>query len=359
MDLKKIRSEVQKLSAMVEGWHSPEDITTLERDLALEKLRMLYDQVCFVETSAATLTVREEPLEAIPVIINLDDVFSVEQPVVVEQPIVAEPAPAAEIPAEPVVETTSVEPIFEEMVVETVEAEEVVLEEAPVEEAPAESVRKSVIGSLFGVEDLDTGHRRKQRVIMSLYDPEPSAPVAKPAPVKEPVSEYVADEPFEMKPLAEESTALQPEELAEQAVTDFEEQTVAEGFSDEELDDDEGVFEEVTISAPPSGAVLGEVINHDVQTLSDTLAAPRDMASELRRREPVTDLRRVIGINDKFLMIHDLFGGESREYEQAIDALNDFEDLDDCMIFIAENYAWNPNSDGAKLLMELLERKFV
>ena len=34
-------------------------------------------------------------------------------------------------------------------------------------------------------------------------------------------------------------------------------------------------------------------------------------------------------------------------------------DFDDCMIFIAENYAWNANSDGAKFLMELLERKFA
>ena len=28
------------------------------------------------------------------------------------------------------------------------------------------------------------------------------------------------------------------------------------------------------------------------------------------------------------------------------------------MIYIAEHFAWNPNSDGAKLMMELLERKF-
>ena len=39
--------------------------------------------------------------------------------------------------------------------------------------------------------------------------------------------------------------------------------------------------------------------------------------------------------------------------------LNDCADFDDCMIYIAENYAWNPNSDGVKLLMDLLERKFA
>ena len=63
--------------------------------------------------------------------------------------------------------------------------------------------------------------------------------------------------------------------------------------------------------------------------------------------EPVTDLRRAIGINDKFLLIRDLFGGDGEAfYEQAIGTLNDCADFDDCMIYIAENYAWNPNSDG-------------
>ena len=105
--------------------------------------------------------------------------------------------------------------------------------------------------------------------------------------------------------------------------------------------------------------MLGEVINHDVQTLADTIVPPRDMASELRRSEPVTDLRKAIGLNDRFLLIRDLFGGDGDAYEQAIEALNGCGDFDDCMIFIAEHYAWNPNSDGAKLMMELLERKFA
>ena len=109
----------------------------------------------------------------------------------------------------------------------------------------------------------------------------------------------------------------------------------------------------------PAGAVLGEVINPHVQTLADTIAPPRDMASEILHNEPITDLRQAIGLNDKFLLIRDLFGGDGAAFERAIETLNGFDDLDDCMIFIAEHYAWNPNSDGAKLLMELLERKFA
>lgn len=111
--------------------------------------------------------------------------------------------------------------------------------------------------------------------------------------------------------------------------------------------------------AAEGGAVLGEVINHDVRTLADTIAPPRDMASEIARSEPVTDLRRAIGINDRFLMIRDLFGGDADAYEQAITELDGFHDLDECMIYIAENFAWNSSSDGARFLMELLERKYA
>lgn len=111
--------------------------------------------------------------------------------------------------------------------------------------------------------------------------------------------------------------------------------------------------------AAEGGVVLGEVINHDVRTLADTIAPPRDMAAEIARSEPVTDLRRAIGINDRFLMIRDLFGGDADAYEQAITELDGFHDLDECMIYIAENFAWNSSSDGARFLMELLERKYA
>ena len=54
----------------------------------------------------------------------------------------------------------------------------------------------------------------------------------------------------------------------------------------------------------------------------------------MSRPEPVTDLRRAIGINDRFPLIRDLFGGDGAAYEAAIDALNGFDNLDDCVIYM-------------------------
>lgn len=106
-----------------------------------------------------------------------------------------------------------------------------------------------------------------------------------------------------------------------------------------------------------SQQVLADVIGQGVQTLADRIAAPLERGATLAAGEPVDELRGAIGVNDRFLLIRDLFAGDAAAYERAIDRLEEFDDLDDCMIHIAENYAWNPNSDGARLLTDLLERK--
>lgn len=106
-----------------------------------------------------------------------------------------------------------------------------------------------------------------------------------------------------------------------------------------------------------SQQVLADVIGQGVQTLADRIAVPLERGATLAAGEPVDELRGAIGVNDRFLLIRDLFAGDAAAYERAIDRLEEFDDLDDCMIHIAENYAWNPNSDGARLLTDLLERK--
>lgn len=459
MDLKTIQGELQQLSELVEGWVQADDVPALERDLALEKLRSVYDKVRFGASEPAAETPAGEEDTAVAEVIDLGDVLSLdpfageEEPELEPEP--AEPAAEEAIPEsgpEPVMDSEPVaepEPVMEpEPVVEPVaesEAEpepepEFVAGPAPAEPAPAEAVlaepalvelepvaepsgefvpepfsaepepesnpepeleqqpqsdpqpvaaaepasepeeesEKShyVAPTLFGLEEETIRHRNKQRVIMSLYDPavetparpEPApkpapAPAEAPAPapvVETPAPEVGAPVPAEVSAPEPEVAAGKPAAVPEVSAAAPEFRKPVFGTVPEPEEEDEPGFEEITLEpAAPAGTVLGDIINHDVQTLADTLAAPRDRASELRRSEPVTDLRRAIGINDKFLLIRDLFGGDGEAYEKAIGVLNDCADFDDCMIYIAENYAWNPNSDGVKLLMDLLERKFA
>ena len=453
MDLKTIQGELQQLSELVEGWVQADDVPALERDLALEKLRSVYDKVRFGASEPAAETPAGEEDTAVAEVIDLGDVLSLDpfageeelepaepvaeeaipesgpEPVMDPEPVVepvaeseaepepefvagpasteAEPAPAEPAPAEPepaeavLAEPAPVEPepvaeLSGEFVPEPFSAEpepesnpEPELEQQPQSDPqpvaaaepasePEEESEKShyVAPTLFGLEEETIRHRNKQRVIMSLYDPavetparpEPApkpapAPAEAPAPapvVETPAPEVGAPVPAEVSAPEPEVAAGKPAAVPEVSAAAPEFRKPVFGTVPEPEEEDEPGFEEITLEpAAPAGTVLGDIINHDVQTLADTLAAPRDRASELRRSEPVTDLRRAIGINDKFLLIRDLFGGDGEAYEKAIGVLNDCADFDDCMIYIAENYAWNPNSDGVKLLMDLLERKFA
>ena len=466
MDLKTIRAELRKLTAIVDGWEPSGEIPALERDLALEKLRTLYDAVRFTEVeSLPEFPVAETEPAAAPVPIDLGAVLSLDPtdeavfepgPDAVSGPAFdaeAEPAepfsepdttvaadsagafaggnPDTETPgmaepaasdSEPELEGESgfepdpeaaseaafvageSEPAAESGPVAAPESEAaaepsakpvaapgpaaaaesaVVPEPAPApapEPAPAEKPQY-IAPTLFGLEEETVRHRHKQRVIMSLYDT--------PAPAEKPARPETAERPAERPepaarpepavtpgPTVRPGFAATPEPAAASASAGpvpqsgtsvpqsgtsvpqsaAEPVTVSEAPAAAEPEEAESGAKEVAV---PVGAVLGEVINHDVQTLADTIAPRRDMASELRRGEPVADLRNAIGINDKFLLIRDLFGGDGEAYEEAIATLNAFDDFDECMIHIAENYAWNPNSDGAKFMMELLERKFA
>ena len=99
--------------------------------------------------------------------------------------------------------------------------------------------------------------------------------------------------------------------------------------------------------------VLGEVIT-PTTTIADTITPVVSVAED----RPVETLRGAISVVDRFMLIRDLFGDNEVLYEQTIDLLDKMDNLDDCIIYIAENFVWRPSSEGAKLIMDLLQRKF-
>ncbi len=105
---------------------------------------------------------------------------------------------------------------------------------------------------------------------------------------------------------------------------------------------------------PASTTVLGEVMGHDVPTVGDSLGRRPDVAGWT---DVSDDLNRAISVGDRFVLLRDLFDGDQALCDRTLKRLSTFDDLDDCMIWITENFAWNANSEGAKLIMGLLERK--
>lgn len=105
--------------------------------------------------------------------------------------------------------------------------------------------------------------------------------------------------------------------------------------------------------------VLGEIMGTGVRTFADTLNAPvADVASVLGH-EKAGSLRRMIGLNDRYMFIRDLFGGDAAAYEEALSLLDGFTSIEDAMLFIHDRYGWNSSSEAALLLSDMLARKLL
>ena len=344
MNIELIKREFEKLSTLIASWNEGESVSAIERQLALDKLTSLYELVRFGGDVAPAEQTAPAAVAAVPAIepenepaeeesdeqeVEVEFIFAedddeeneaeeeVAEPVAIPtpEPIPAVIAPEPEPTPEPVAATPEPEPVAPAPVAEPTPAPE----PAPQPQKP----RKPSMESLFGSDEIQRKPRSKHQRMMSIYaDPQPK-------------QEKVVDisKIFDLDDADDFEISVSPAPAKR-------EQSVASTVNDLSSNDT---------------PILADAITPKT-TLADTIAAPAALAEELTAAR-TRSLRQAIGINDKFLMTRDLFDGDEDAYAEAIAELDECETLDDCMIYIAENYEWNPDSEGAKFIMQLLERK--
>ena len=85
------------------------------------------------------------------------------------------------------------------------------------------------------------------------------------------------------------------------------------------------------------------------------------LAAKLQRT-PVTDIKAALGINDKMMIINDLFKGSVERFNKSIDALNEFPTLSGARIYLSElqiELQWDVESLAYALLYDFVERRFI
>ena len=363
MNLREIKEELLKAAALVEDFSR--NHLEIDRDAALNKIRQAYESLRFMDgilvDDASTAEV--EPLQKVA-----DEPFEPESEVEVEF-IMPELSEDTEVEVES-------EPEFEpEQVVEpeTVEATEV--EPEVVAEEPAAEVEPEVeeVEPDVAFEPEDSQEEAAEEVAPEvIYEPtieavEPEvelapdpAPEPEPEPTPEPVVEpkRVVVEPSlfgDYEPIAPKRSssrrkimALYEDEPVKKSKVEVD---VAPKSEPEPIA--APVVEPKVEAVDAQYKVLGEVIAPTTTTIADTIAPVASVADD----RPIETLRGAISVVDRFMLIRDLFGDDAQLYEQTIDELEKMDNLDDCIIYIAENFAWRPSSEGAKLIMDLLQRK--
>lgn len=376
MDFGDIKAAIARLQSLVEGWENA-GVTELERDIALEELRRIYSEIRFGGTAVVNVKADEPAAAVVPPVVTEESVQEEnaaiddesEEPEIEVELIMSddedEPADEAlpqEPTAEPTEETETALETEEETVPETdavqtadeteVCADEIVGETVATTYDTAEnhSESRKPEQSLFGDDEVVLPRSSRRRVLMSLYDDEMPTVIAERADERKPEPKTNPAPEIKSEPVSETVAAV-AEKPAEEFAETGEPKNPETKYGDASGDE---MPEPVVMPAIDDEMVLGDVLRADVHTLGESIARAKDISEAA----PVASLRAAIGINDRFLLIRDLFGGDAAAYEKAIVAIDSFDNLDDCMVHIVENYSWRSTSDGAKLIMNLIQRKF-
>jgi hypothetical protein len=243
--LRELKTELEKVMETLDKAIQNQQIAGIEKDIALERLRKIYDGIQWLDfPSAEASTVQ-----------TLD--FSFPESNITEQEV-----------------HTTVEELIEK----------------PFQNLIPPAIDRAIIDSLYGDSPLPC---KKE-------EPAAVKPEAEP-------------DPEEIKPLANEEPAPQADEQEQQ----------------------------------PG------------KTLHDTLATPagRDIASMLSAQAN-GKLSHALGLNDRLMLLNDLFEMDPDRLDQTMDALDEFDNIEDAYIYLYEHFTMDDSKDGVKLLISLLESKY-
>lgn len=97
-------------------------------------------------------------------------------------------------------------------------------------------------------------------------------------------------------------------------------------------------------------------------TVKDKISEKQQSESVAEKAEKgkTTSLKLAIGINDKFFFINELFDGNMKEYNEAIDKLDSFESLDvanNYLNLLTDQYKWTQESNAYEQLLGFIHKK--
>ena len=104
-------------------------------------------------------------------------------------------------------------------------------------------------------------------------------------------------------------------------------------------------------------------ISNDIKSVNEIHSdSPQTSLADKFGQQPISDLTKEIGINERYLITESLFSGDSQACSTAIKDLNEFQNMDQASDFLkntlSKKYNWNPKSNQVKRLINLIERRY-
>jgi len=290
-------------------------IPLIEIDLLKESVRTLYQQINDWQSTNEVVAAPAQAVEEKTIIVTK----SIEEPVMTTQPtesLFNDATVSVEV-SEPVLEVVAEEPIIEELIEETI-TEEPIIEEPIIEEFVAEEPIQVV------AEAPSTTSEGFLSRILKAKPAEKTSEVKQEVTAKQEVKTVTAQ--------VAEQTVAKPALQVSRTVYPDADTTTGNRFKGQET-----IYDRLRQQSNP--------------TVADRLSA-----------KPVGDLKKSIGINERFTLINELFGGNQQLFMESIDKINNVNAYEEARKVLYEelagNLKWNTEGNTFHVLDELVKRRF-
>ena len=125
------------------------------------------------------------------------------------------------------------------------------------------------------------------------------------------------------------------------------------------------VFDPMTEIPTLSHQVREKEVNdagEKTESLNDKLRQGKTELIEILKETPVKDLRKAVGINDRFLFVNELFRGDENMYERCIKTINSFSIYPEAEYWITRELkvklGWNADHATVQHFYQLVKRRF-
>ncbi|BAV04670.1 hypothetical protein FLA_0662 [Filimonas lacunae] len=99
------------------------------------------------------------------------------------------------------------------------------------------------------------------------------------------------------------------------------------------------------------------------ESLNERLRVEKIELGSVLQESPIRDLKKAIGINDRYLFINELFRGDETMYERSLKTINGFNILPEAQYWIQRELkvklGWNEHSEAVAHFDQLVKRRFT
>jgi len=117
-----------------------------------------------------------------------------------------------------------------------------------------------------------------------------------------------------------------------------------------------------TLAHQQAARELNDVIGHNGSSLNDRLKANVLELAAALNDTPVRDLKKAIGVNDRYVFISELFRGDEVMYERSIKTINGFRILPEAEYWMERELkvklGWDENKHATVHFYQLVKRRF-